>query len=139
MGCAESLLTQATFSWLNSSEATRRNRHDQHAQSCAAERFPRENPAELQPAPAERQTPASADNRRETMNAVTVVLSSFSVMLLIAIVMQIVHWMKMQRDELTYFRQQNGRLIEENRHYKMLFFRMLDNRLERLEREPRAK
>jgi len=73
------------------------------------------------------------------MNAVTIVLSSFSVMLLIAIVMQIVHWMKMQRDELTYFRQQNGRLIEENRHYKMLFFRMLDNRLERLEREPRAK
>jgi len=73
------------------------------------------------------------------MNEMTIVLSSFSVLLLVAIVMQIVHRMKMQRDELTYFRQQNGRLVEENQHYKRLFFQMLDNRLERLERERRTK
>ena len=73
------------------------------------------------------------------MNELTVVLSSFSVLLLVAIVMQFVHRMKMQRDELTYFRQQTERLVKENQHYKMLFFQMLDNRLNRLESKRRAK
>ncbi|MDD9884297.1 MAG: hypothetical protein OXU62_07180 [Gammaproteobacteria bacterium] len=73
------------------------------------------------------------------MNEMTVVLSSFSVLLLVAIVMQFVHRMKMQRDELTYFRQQTERLVKENQHYKMLFFQMLDNRLNRLESKRRAK
>ncbi|MDD9812488.1 MAG: hypothetical protein OXU71_12450 [Gammaproteobacteria bacterium] len=73
------------------------------------------------------------------MNEMTVVLSSFSVLLLVAIVMQFVHRMKMQRDELTYFRQQTERLVKENQHYKRLFFQMLDNRLNRLESKRRAK
>ena len=66
------------------------------------------------------------------MNEMTVVLSSFSVLLLVALVMQIVYWMKMQR-------QQIERLIEENQRYKRLFFQMLDNRLNRLESKRRAK
>jgi len=73
------------------------------------------------------------------MNEMTVVLSSFSVLLLVAIVMQFVHRMKMQRDELTYFRQQTERLVKENQHYKRLFFQMLDNRLNRLESKRCAK
>jgi len=73
------------------------------------------------------------------MNEMTVVLSSFSVLLLVALVMQFVHRMKMQRDELTYFRQQTERLVKENQHYKRLFFQMLDNRLNRLESKRRAK
>lgn len=66
------------------------------------------------------------------MNEMTIVLSPFSVLLLIALIMQFVYWMKMRR-------KQNERLVEENRHYKRLFFQMLDNRLRRLERDRRAK
>lgn len=66
------------------------------------------------------------------MNEMTFVLSPFSMLLLVALVMQFVYWMKVRR-------RQNERLVEENQHYKRLFFQMLDNRLERLEREQRAK